>query len=123
MFLTRKWRFRKQQKKAPFVGRLLRRHLGIEQLGDECSRPYLEKPTAVPVEKFVSGSVVASVFVEQRFGKTNFYVQIGRFATDGNRMFVAQMLSTEHLEDAVKVVSQAEKFIRGQKPLRLVSRK
>jgi hypothetical protein len=123
MVYRKQWRFKSKRKKAPLLGRIFRRQLGLEQLCDECSRPYLEKPAADPIEKFVSGSVVASVFIEQRFGKTNFYVQIGRNATDGRQMFICQMLSSEHLEDAAKVVAQAHKFIRGQKPVRLVSRK
>lgn len=123
MFHSKKRRFKKHRKKAPLLGRLLRRKMGVEQLCDECSRPYLAKPAAVPLEQFVSGSVVASVFVEQRFGRMNFYVQIGRFATDGRQMFISQMLSTEHLAGTARVASLAEKFIRGQKPVRLVSHK
>lgn len=123
MFRRKKWRFKTNKRKAPLLGRLLRRHLGLEQLCDECSRPYLEKPAADPIEKLVSGSAVAAVYIEQRFGRTNFYVQFGRNATDGRQMFVSQMLSSEHLADAAKVALQAHKFIRGQRPVRRVSRK
>ncbi len=123
MHRARKRRFKQKDKKSPLLGRLLRRRFGLEQICDHCSRPYLEKPAVDPFETFVSGSVVAAVFVEQRFGRTNFYVRIGRFATDGNRMFTCQMLSQEHLADAAEVISKADAFIRGQKPLRLASRK
>lgn len=94
----------------------------MEQLCDECSKPYLEKLAAKPIDQFVSGSAVASVFVEQRFGKSTFYVQFGRFASDGRDMYVSRMVMDEQLEDIAKVAAMARKFIRGQKPLRLVSR-
>jgi hypothetical protein len=58
----------------------------MEQLCDQCSKPYLEKFAAKPIEQVVSGSAVASIFVEQRFGKSVFYVQFGRFASDGQDM-------------------------------------
>jgi hypothetical protein len=120
---AKKRRFNQKKRPSPLLGRLLRRHLGIEQLCDECSRPYLEKTAARPIEQFVSRSVVASVFVEQRFGRTNFYIQFGRFAANGTQMFVSPFLSPEQLEDVPKVASQARRFVREQKPLRLVSRK
>jgi hypothetical protein len=119
-----KWRFHPRRKRrAPLLGRLLRRCLGVEQLCDECSRPYLEKPAALPVEQFVSGSAVASVFVEQNFGRKNFYVQLGRNATNGQQLFISQVLSPEHLKDAAQVALLARDYIREQKPLRLVSRR
>jgi len=121
MLRKKKRRFH-TQKRPPFIGRFLRRRLGIEQLCDECSRPYLQKPAAKPIEQFVSGSAVASVFVEQRFGRSSFYVQFGRYATDGRQMYLSQMFTQEHLEDVAKVACMAKKFIRGQKSLRLVSR-
>ena len=94
----------------------------MEQLCDQCSKPYLEKLAAKPIEQIVSGSAVASVFVEQRFGKSTFYVQFGRFVSDRQEMYVSRMVLDEQLEDIAKVASMARKFIRGQKPLRLVYR-
>lgn len=122
MFLARKRRFHRRRK-APFIGRFVRRKLGVEQLCDECSRPYLSKPPAQPVEQFVHGSAVASVFVEHRFGKQRFHVQFGRFATNGREMFISTFLGIEHLEDIAKVALMARNYIREQKPLRLVSRR
>ncbi len=123
MFRRKKWRFTNKNRKAPLLGRLLRRHLGLEQLCDECSRPYLEKPAPEPIKSFISGSALASIYIEERFARKNFYVQIRRNATDGRQMFLSQLLSSEHLVDAAKVTVEAHKFIRGQRPLRLVSRK
>ncbi len=122
MSRARKRRF-DRRRPAPFVGRFLRRKLGVEQLCDECSRPYLSKPPAQPIEQFVHGSAVASVFVEHQFGKPRFHVQLGRFATNGQEMFISQFLGIEHLEDIAEVALMAATFIREQKPLRLVSRR
>ncbi len=94
----------------------------MEQLCDQCSKPYLEKLAAKPIDEVFSGSAVAAIFREQRFGKTIYYVQFGRFATDGQDMYVSRMVLDEQLEDIAKVAAMARKFIRGQKPLRLVSR-
>ncbi len=121
MLRTNKRRFY-PDRRAPFVARFLRRKLGIEQLCDECSKPYLAKPAAKPIKDFVIGSAVALIFVEHRFGKAHFYVQFGRCATDGRNMIVSQLLSQEHLEDLAEVALMARSFIREQKPLRLVSR-
>ena len=112
-----------QRKRAPFIGRFLRRRLGVEQICDECSKPFLPKPPAKPIEQFVHGSAVASVFVEQQFGKERFHVQLGRFAANGQEMFISQLLGFEHLEDIAKTASMARDFIREQRPLRLVSRR
>lgn len=122
MLRTKKRRFY-PERRAPLVARFLRRKLGVEQLCDECSRPYLAKPAARPIEVFVIGSAVASVFVEHRFGRAHFYVQLGRCATDGRNMIVSQILSQEHLEDIAEVALMARSFIREQKSLRLVSRR
>lgn len=104
------------------MGRLLRRTVGLEQLCDECSRTYLAKPDAHPIEQFVSGSAVASVFLEQKFGKRTFYVKFGRTMTDGHRLFVSDLLQEEHLRDVTQAAAMAYRFIREQKSLRLVSR-
>jgi hypothetical protein len=122
MSRARKRKFTRR-KKAPFVGRFFRRRLGVEQICDECSKPYLSKPLAKPIEQFVHGSAVASVFVEQQFGKERFHVQFGRFAANGQEMFISQFLGFEHLEDIAEVASMARRFIREQRPLRLVSRR
>ncbi len=112
-----------RRKRAPFIGRFFRRKLGVEQICDECSKPYLPKPPAKPIEQFVHGSAVASVFVEQQFGKERFHVQLGRFAANGQEMFISQFLGFEHLEDIAVAASMARDFIREQRPLRLVSRR
>lgn len=109
--------------KAPYWGHLLRRRFGLEQLCDECSRPYLGKTEAKPIEQIVHGSVVASIYIEQRFDALNYHIQIGRFGTDGSRLFISNLLSPKQLEDVAQVVVMARNYIRGQKPLRLVSRK
>lgn len=113
----------RRNNKAPFWGRLLRRRFGVEQLCDECSRPYLAKTEAKPIEQIVHGSVVASIFIEQRFDALNYHIQIGRFGTDGSRLFVSPLLTPKQLEDVPQVLVLARNYIRGQKPLRLVSRK
>jgi len=115
--------FRKK-KRAPFWGRFFRRHLGLEQLCDECSRPYLEKPLAEPIEQFVHGSAVALIFPTSRFGKKEFVVQFGRNRTDGRDIIVSRMVAEHDLRDIAIVASMAHKFIREQKSnLRLVSRR
>lgn len=108
------------RKKAPFLGRLLRRSLGVEQICDECSKPYLPNPPAPPIEELVSGSAVASIFVEHGYGRARFHVQFGRFASNGREMFISQILGIEHLDDIAKVALSAKDFIGEQKPLRVV---
>ena len=114
---------KRKDKRAPFFGRWLRRRFGLEQLCDNCSRPYLEKAAAEPIDTIVQGSVVAEIFVEKRFGKLNYYFRLGRFATDGRGMFVSSLLATEHLEEAAEVASRARAFTGEPRPLRLVTRK
>ena len=114
---------KKKDERAPFLGRWLRRRFGLEQLCDSCSRPYLEKTAAKPIEQIVLGSVVAAVFVEKRFGRLHYYIQLGRFGTDGSRMFISSLLAAEQLEEAAEVASKARAFIGEPRPLRLVTRK
>lgn len=123
MFRAFKRKGFRRDRKAPFWGRLLRRRFGIEQLCDECSRPYLGKTEAKPIEEIPHGSVVACIFVEQRFGALNHYIRIGRYGTDGCALFISSLLAPQQLEDVAHVVAAARNYIRGQKPLRLVSRK
>ncbi len=113
----------KPQRQAPLLGRFLRRKLGIEQLCDECSKPYLDRPNALPVERLVHGSAVALIFQEYRFGKQQFYVQFGRHAANGQRLLVSTLLAEDHLKDATKVAEMAIHFIDMQKAPRLVSRR
>jgi hypothetical protein len=114
---------KRKDKRAPFFGRWLRRRFGLEQLCDSCSRPYLEKTAAEPIDKIVQGSVVAEIFVEKRFGRLNYYIHIGRFGSDGSRMFISSLLAAEQLEEAAEVASRARAYIREPRPLRLVTRK
>jgi hypothetical protein len=113
----------KSQRRAPLVGRLLRRRLGIEQLCDECSKPYLDRPDALPVEHRVHGSAVALIFEEYRFGKRQFYVQLGRNAAYGQRLLVSTLFPEDHLKDAAIVAKMAKHYIDKQKAPRLVSRR
>ena len=122
MLRTKQRRFY-PEKRAPFIGRFLRRKLGIEQLCDECSKPYLTKPAAKPYDSLVIGSAVATIFVEHRFGRARFYVQLGSNAAAGRNIIVSQLLTQEHLEDSAEVALMARSFIREQKSLRLVSRR
>jgi len=117
MSRARKRRFYRRRK-APFLGRFLRRTLGIEQICDECSKPYLQKPTADPIDTFVVGSAVASVFIEHSFGRKRFHVSLGRNRSNGNEMLISQFLSEENLEDIARAAFQARRFIREQKVLR-----
>lgn len=110
------------KKRAPLLGRLARRKLGVEQLCDECSRPYLARPVANPVAWFPSGSVEASVFLEHRLGRSNFYVKLRRTATDGRDIILSDIFHVEHLDDVAKAADMALEFIRKQRSLRLVSR-
>ena len=106
----------RKDKRAPFFGRWLRRRFGLEQLCDSCSRPYLEKTAAKPIKQLVQGSVVAEVFVEKRFGRLHHYIQLGRFGTDGSRMFISSLLAAEQLEEAAEVASKARAFIGEPRP-------
>lgn len=123
MHRARKRKFSRRRRKAPFLGRLLRRHLGLEQLCDECSSPYLDRYKGDPIETVVSGSVIVEIYMERRFGRTNYFVRIGRCAAGRDHMVTCQLLSPEHFGDIQSAISQADALIGGQKPLRLVSRK
>lgn len=119
---ARKRRFKKRRK-APLLGRMVRRSLGMEQLCDECSRPYLSKPPAEPIETFPSGSALASVFLEHRFGRKQFHVQLSRTTATGQGIVQSQVFGDEHLEDVAKVAFMAWRYVREQQSKRLVSRR
>lgn len=117
MLRARKRKFYRKNK-TPFFGRFLRKRLGLELICDSCSKPYLNKPAAQPIDWLLSGSAVASVFIEHSFGKKRFRVQIGRSRPNGQELYVSQFLTEEDLEDVAKAAFKARQFIRKQNSLR-----
>ena len=55
-------------RKSPIV-RFVRRRFGLEMLCDQCSRLFVERPESVPAERYVHGSAVVCLYVENRFGR------------------------------------------------------
>ena len=119
---TRKRQVFRRQKQT-LIGRFLRRRIGMEQICDRCSRPYLTQPAPDPVERLVSGSAVASVFVEESFGRVRHHVQLGRYAANGHEMFITQMIQADHLEDIARVALMARHYIDQQQRSALSSRR
>ena len=98
-----------------------RRRFICEYLCDDCSKPYVEKPKDVQLEHFVSGSTSAQVFVEERYGKKNFYVEFGRSKAVHDRIVLSSMFTREHLEDVANVAAMARNYIddeNGRRPAR-----
>lgn len=123
----RKHRKLLRNRRAPFWGRFLRRHFGVEQLCDECSKPYFAKHGAPPIDHLVKGSADAAIFLEHRFGKPVYYFRFGRFGATHDQLINLQLVPSELLADLLEVVKQAQSFVREQKQqaprLKLVSRK
>ena len=91
-----------------------RRRFICEYLCDDCAKPYVERPKGMRVEQFVSGSSSAQVFVEERYGKKNFYVEFARTRANGDRIVLSPLFTREHLDDVAEVAAMAQSFIDGE---------
>lgn len=106
----KKWKL-VREKPLLRIWKWYRRKYICEYLCDDCSKPYVEKPKGMRVELLISGSSAAQVFVEERLGHKNYYVEFGRTTANGHRLVLSPLFTRDQLDDAAKVAALARTFI------------
>jgi len=106
----RKWKL-VREKPLPRLWRWYRRRFLCEYVCDDCGKPYVERPKGMQVEQIVSGSSSAQVFVEERYGKKNFYVEFARTRAHADKIVLSPLFTREHLNDVATVAAMARRFI------------
>ena len=99
-----------------------RRRSICEYLCDECSKPYVEKPKGIVVTQLVSGSSTAQIFVEQSYGRKNYYVEFARTKAGRDKILLSPLFTPDHLADVAKVAVMAWKFIEAERGRRQTPR-
>ena len=118
-------RKRTREKLITRLFRLYRRKHICVYLCDECSKGYVEKPRGIEQEQFISGSTVARVFMEERFGRQDFHVEFGRMHAERDKIVQVQIFRPDHMKDVTRVAAMAYRFVQqrtagmnGRRPIR-----
>lgn len=91
------------------IGRFFRRKAGLETVCKRCSGLYLEEPAPVSGDQIPYGSAVVSIFVEERFGRRQYYLKLGRHRATGDTIRLSEYLNASDIDDAMMALSMCKR--------------